>query len=200
MGPKKTILKAAALYVLGAIPACAADASGNFAIRGVGAQSCGAVVAAIKEADDATRANIVQTLSVWLGGYMTYANRTIEGRFDATPFVSDVDMLAIVVDRCEAVPDAQFETAVQEIVSILAPFGPAEISEVAPLDGSVALRVSTVVALQEALIDLGLLKGKADGTMGPMTRAAIARFNSDRGLGSGDAISIETILKVFGEG
>lgn len=193
------MLLAASLAALSHSQAAAADAEGNFAIRGIGAQSCGAVVEAINGAGDEARAEIVLALSTWLGGYLTHANRVIAERFDAVPFVSDVDMLAIVVDRCEAAPEALFETAAQDILAVLAPVGVGAMSEVAEVDDSVVLRVSTVQALQQALIDRGFLEGAADGVVGPMTRSAVQRFNADQGIDAGNTITIETVLRAFAE-
>lgn len=192
-------LIAASLAALSQAAVHAADADGNFAIRGVGSQSCGAVVEALTRADDQQRGEIVMTLSIWMGGYLTHANRVIADRFDAVPFVSDVDMLAIVVDRCEAAPEALFETAAHDILALLAPVGVPGMSEVAQLADSVALRSSTVRALQQALIDRGFLEGDADGLVGPMTRAAVQRFNAAQGIEAGPTITIETVLRAFSE-
>lgn len=195
----KTMLMAASLAGLSHAPAYAADDEGNFAVRGIGAQNCGAVVDAINSADAAARGSLVRALSTWLGGYLTYANRVIEGRFDAVPFVADVDVLAVVVDRCEDVPDATFETAASDILSALAPAGTKSIASVADLESSVALREPTVVALQQALIDQGYLDGNADGKVGSRTREAVESFNSDNAIDGGSAITIETVLRAFDE-
>lgn len=194
-----TTLLAAAVAAVAVSGAQAADADGNFAIRGIGAQNCGALAEAIEAADETARAEIVAAHATWLGGYLTQANRLVEGRFDTVPFVSDVDMLAIVVDRCEAAPDATVETAAAEILAILLPFGTAELAPLADLEDSVALRRPTVVALQQALIDRGYLDDTADGVVGPRTRAAVEQFNADQGIGGGSAISIETILRAFAD-
>ena len=195
----KSMLLAAGLAAFVNSPATAADDDGNFAIRGIGGQSCGAIVDAITEADAAARDNLVMTLSTWLGGYLTYANRVVDGRFDAVPFVSDIDVLAVVVDRCEAARDAAFETAASDILVALAPVGTASRAPVSDLESSVALREPTVVALQQALIDRDYMDGDADGVVGPMTRAAVESFNSDNQIEGGNAITIETVLRAFAE-
>lgn len=195
----KTMLLAAGLAALLTSPALAADADGNFAIRGIGGQSCGAIVDAITKDDVATRDTVIMTLSTWLGGYLTYANRVVAERFDVVPFVSDIDVLALVVDRCEAARDAAFETAASDIIGALAPVGVASRAPIADLESSVTLREPTVAALQQALINRGFLNGDADGVVGPMTRAAVERFNSDKGIEGGDAITIETVLRAFAE-
>lgn len=197
MRDARSTLLAAAVAAFAVSGAKAADEDGNFAIRGIGAQQCGALVQAIESADQAARAEIVEAHATWLGGYLTQANRLVDGRFDTVPFASDIDMLAIVVDRCEATPDITVETAAAEILSILLPFGTAELASMAELEDSVALRRPTVLALQQALIDRGYLPGSADGLIGPRTRAAIEQFNADQGIGGGSAISIDTILRAF---
>jgi len=193
------MLLAAGLAAFFNSPATAADDDGNFAIRGIGGQSCGAIVDAITEADAAARDNLVMTLSTWLGGYLTYANRVVDGRFDVVPFVSDTDVLAVVVDRCETAPESAFETAASDVLGALAPVGTASRAPVSDLESSVALREPTVVALQQALIDRDYMDGDADGVVGPMTRAAVESFNSDNQIEGGNAITIETVLRAFAE-
>lgn len=196
----KTLFAGAALSLctLQATTAMAADASGNFAVRSFGGQTCSAVVSAINDSEGEARADIVSALSIWLGGYLSHANRTAEQQFDVSPFVADQDVLAIVVDRCEKAPDALFETAAHEIMVTLSAFGPKEMSPLADLQNAVALRVDTVVALQSSLIALGHLEGKADGVAGPATVAAVGKFNADAKIAGGDAITIETVLRLLG--
>lgn len=197
----KTMLLAAGFAaIFTTTPTLAADEEGNFAIRGIGGQNCGAIADAITEADEAERDNLVIALSTWLGGYLTHANRAVDGRFDVVPFVSDVDVLAVVVDRCEAARDANFETAAAEILGALTPVGTPSRAPVADLgDNSVALRTPTVVALQQALIDRGYLDGTADGVVGAMTRDAVAEFNADTGIDGGSTITIDTVLRAFAQ-
>lgn len=193
MHSKSALALAVYMSVTAVTPLAAADTEGLFSIRGVGGQPCGAVVAAINDADEADRPAIVAELATWLGGYLTLANRTIEGRFEVTPFVSDVDMLAIVVDHCEKEPELVFEAAAFYILTILLPYGPRDFSEVAALEDSVALRVSTVSTLREALMEKGYLEQSLDGSL----RGAIQQFNADHGIEEADALGIETVLRIL---
>jgi hypothetical protein len=195
-----TLAAAATLIAWLPAHAPAADSAGNFAVRGLGAQSCASVTAALAQPDEAARVALIRTLSAWVGGYLTHANRVTGSRFDAVPFVSDVDVLSIVVHRCEASPDALFETAAQEILAILAPFGTESMAPVADVEQSVALRLPTVGVLQQALIDRGLLAGKPDGVVGNATRAAIARFNAEQKTGEGSTVTVETVLRLLSGG
>lgn len=171
----------------------AADTDGLFAIRGIGGQPCSAITAAINDADEADRPGIIAELATWLGGYLTFANRTTDGKFEVTPFVSDVDMLAIVVDRCEKEPELTFETAAFDILAVLSPFGPGDFSEVVVAEGSVALRISTLSALREALVLKGYLEPSLDGSL----QEAIRQFNSDLKIDQPELIGIETILRIL---
>jgi hypothetical protein len=193
MHSKPAIALAACLSVATVTPLPAADTEGLFAIRGVGGQPCSAVVAAIDEATEADRPAIVAELATWLGGYLTLANRTIEGRFEVTPFVSDVDMLAIVVDRCEKEPELVFETAAFDIMTILSPYGPRDFSEVAVFEGSVLLRASTVSLLREVLTDKGYLEQSLDGSL----MDALLAFNADQNIEATNILGIETVLRIF---
>jgi peptidoglycan hydrolase-like protein with peptidoglycan-binding domain len=58
----------------------------------------------------------------------------------------------------------------------------------APLSGS------EILSLQEALARMGVDPGARDGQLGPATRAAVTRFQRDRGLGVCGCVSYETVL------
>jgi hypothetical protein len=190
---KNTLILAVGVFALGASVLQAADADGRFAVRGIGSDSCNAVTTAIEAADAAGRAEIVTGLSTWLGGYLTFANRVIEGRFDATPLVSDIDMLAVVVDRCEREPDLSFEAAAFEILSALSPYGSKSLSEVVIQEDSVTIRQSTLVALRDALSRSGYLEQRRDDAL----FEAVERFNADQGIDAGAQIAIETVLRAI---
>lgn len=171
----------------------AADNTGLFAIRGNGVVMCGDLVNAINEADDPGRAEIVRDFASWLGGYLTFANRTVGERFDVTPLVADIDMLAVVVDRCEKEPSLLFETASFEIFSVLLPFGTSSFSEVSALDSGLPVREETVSMLRQVLVENGYILDDAANTL----QNALEQFNADQGIASGNALSIETVLKLL---
>lgn len=189
----KTLLLAAGLFCLGLGPTRAADSEGRFAIRGIGGESCSAITSAIDAADEAGRAEIIAALSTWLGGYLTFANRTIDGRFDATPLVSDIDMLAVVVDRCEKEPGLLFETAAFDILDALAPYGPEELSQIVALESGILLREPTIRRLRDVLTRAGYLAQVSNDEL----TDAVARFNADQGIEDEAAIVIETLLRAL---
>lgn len=51
--------------------------------------------------------------------------------------------------------------------------------------------------IQQRLIELGYLKGKADGAFGKGSRAALAKFRDDSGLGVDGAWDMETQQELF---
>jgi hypothetical protein len=187
----KPFLLACGFFSLGHAPLQAADSEGRFAIRGIGGESCSAVTAAIDAADEAGRIEIIGALSTWLGGYLTFANRMIDGRFDATPLASDIDMLAVVVDRCEKEPDLQFEAAAFDILGVLVPYGVETLSQLVELEDAIALRKATLEALRESMLLGGYIEQGTDEEF----LAAIARFNADQGIEGAEGIVIETILR-----
>ena len=90
------------------------------------------------------------------------------------------------LDRAQRIGDAEFK----QIVEALQPSKPtAALPDPAPSTPAKAepsswpgAAADQVRAVQQALVDLDLLRAKPDGVMGPMTRAAIKAFEKNAGL------------------
>ena len=62
----------------------------------------------------------------------------------------------------------------------------------------VGSRGEDVRTLQQKLIELGYLKGKADGIYGPLTRDAVIRFQKAKGLAADGIAGPQTLNALYG--
>ncbi len=195
----KIMLRATlALGLVVSVPAMAADADGRFALRSLATLSCGQVVDAIERSEGEDLQTLVSQLSIWLGGYLTHANRVTPDVFDIVPFGAERDVLAVIVNRCEQLPpETNFEAAAASVVSVLSSLAVPQESPLRNLEGILPLRESTIVRVQERLIALGHLEGAADGVVGPMTRAAIVAFQEARGAQNTGFLDIDGFLALM---
>lgn len=179
-------------------PAFAADEDGRFALRSLATLSCGQVVGAIEQSEGEDLQTLVSQLSIWLGGYLTHANRVTPDVFDIVPFAAERDVLAVIVNRCEQLaPETNFEAAAANVVSVLSSLAVPRESPLRNFEGMLPLRESMVVRVQERLIALGHLEGAADGVVGPMTRSAVVAFQEARGAQNTDFLDIDGFLALM---
>lgn len=181
-------------------PVLAADPEGRFALRSLATLTCGEVVDAIERSEGEDLQNLVSQLSIWLGGYLTNLNRTTPDIFDIVPFAADRDVLAIIVNRCEQLPaEVNFEAVTADVVALLSVFAVPSESPIRLFDGTIPLRESVIVRVQERLIELGHLVGPADGIVGPRTRTAISAFQTERESVSAEVLDIDGLLGLLME-
>jgi peptidoglycan hydrolase-like protein with peptidoglycan-binding domain len=67
---------------------------------------------------------------------------------------------------------------------------------VKPVPKKVKVDKSTVEAAQKALADRGYQTGPVDGIVGPQTRAATSKFQSDQGLKQTGSLNADTLAKL----
>jgi len=181
-----------------ASPGLAADADGRFALRSLATLSCGQVVGAIEQSEGEELQTLVSQLSIWLGGYLTHANRVTPEVFDIVPFAAERDVLAVVVNRCEQLPaDTNFEAATASVVAILSEFAIPRESPLRSVQGIIPLRESMIVRVQERLIAMGHLAGTPDGVVGPATLNAIRAFQQSRGAADLVGLDIDALLALL---
>lgn len=192
------IVVAAAFAALTASPALTATGEGTFAVRGLGASSCGEVVAALTGPDTAVTAT---QMASWIAGYLTHANRSTDEHFDVMPIQDIYGISTIIARICENHTDSLLEEVAASVLDLMAPFAQTESSDLIDIevDGqTVRLRQSAMAMVQQRLIDRGALpEGSADGLYGRNTRSAIGAFQAASNLpetGLPDSMTVFLLL------
>ena len=159
----------------------AADAQSRFQAYGLGRVSC----KTFTDLCEAKKEECKLT-GTWLEGYLSGFNALSEDTFDILPWQPPEALAEFTFNVCKQNPKAPMLEVVNELVrTLLVPNRvKAAADRVSIGDGkqSVALYRETVRAMQERLIELGFLKGKADGVFGPGTEAAIETFQQAASL------------------
>jgi hypothetical protein len=175
----KSILAGCAAIALTAIPfaAFAADGQGNFAVRGVGAQTCQALNASLAKKDP----NTGLVLESWVGGYLSSMNRLQGDTFDASPILANAVIAQMVVNVCQRAPTSTVETVTFDIFRAMAPSRVRNVStnvEAKVGTATVVLRKETLIAIQTELQRQGLSKEAPTGLFTPATEAALKSFQA----------------------
>ena len=119
----------AAPLLLGAAQTFAADADGQFAIKGGGLQSCGAFAEAFKSKSDD-----LKLYGGWIEGYLTGQNQRLENTYDVTPWQTTTTMLGAMNSVCQNQPeDTRFIDAFDLLVRTFIPSRLAKASSPVPL-------------------------------------------------------------------
>lgn len=197
---KTLAIRSAALTLAVALasPATAADTDGRFALRSLATLTCGQVVDAINARNGDELQALVDQLSLWLGGYLTHANRVTPETFDIVPFVAERDILAVIVNRCQSSqPETNFEAVTSSVVTALSSFAVKSESPVRTGEMMIPLRETVVMLAQEKLISLGHLKDKPDGVYGKNTENAVREFQTSMTLAASGKLDIDTVLALL---
>lgn len=185
---------AAGLTLAGA--AEAADADGNYAVRGAGTQSCEAFAGAVDG-----RTPEIAVHMAWMEGYLSAHNRMADGTFDASPFVSPGEVVALVRNICRANPEIRVETALARLINMLEPHRVQRESEILTLaadDQRVLIRSATLRRVQEKLREKGLYTLAPDGIFGPGTRRAVQQFQERESLPNRTGLpDADTLIRLF---
>lgn len=177
--------------------ASAATTEGLFAARGIGAQTCEAIADPDEDQRDAT----IASLSVWISGYVSHANRATPDRFDVSPIVDNRVLAAMVTQFCAQNPNELIETVFASVLDMTALGGQSSASELIQLSNgeiSTTLRANAMVNVQQALADLDLVsQSDVDGAYGPKTRDALSAFQEQRSLQVTGLPDPVTLLNLF---
>jgi hypothetical protein len=188
---------AASLLVAAQAPAQAADAKGNFALRGVGSQACKDMLGELEK----TPAMAPITAS-WLLGYMSATNRYEPNTFDISPVTDPQAMFNIVVALCKAHPDARVQGVANDTLAAL---GKARVKADSPIvdtksgKATAQIRQETLLLVQQKLNERGLLKAKPDGSYGPQTEAALKSFQAAEKLPVTGVPDAPTVIRLLVE-
>lgn len=175
--------------------AWSADATGNFAVRGVGSAPCAQFVAAIDGNSPDTRIFVA-----WMEGAVSAANRLTSGVFDHVPFSAPGAMAALVLRQCREQPNAGYDAAVRAVMDRLRPFRVSTNSpwvEMTVGTNRVSLRAETLAAVQARLLALGLQTAPPDGRFSVATREALKRFQMMRRLPQTELPDPDTLVALL---
>lgn len=185
----------AAGLVLLTVGAQAADEKGRFKIEGAGALRCDAYTKIRQEHGD----NYKLVLS-WMDGYLTAANELSPDTFDVLPW-QQPELVGILIDGfCQQNKEANLVAAVGQLVKALMPQRTKSMPEITTAEAGgrkVPLYKDVMRQVQERLIKAGHLKGKADGSYGPGTRAALESFQKANNIEATGLPDQRTLAFIF---
>ncbi|MCP9482663.1 peptidoglycan-binding protein [Shimia sp. CNT1-13L.2] len=194
----KTVLATTLSIALGMASqaANAGNQDGQFVIRGIGAQKC-----SFLNEDFPENKTKQLELSNWVGGYVTYANKTQNGVFDHLPFQNTEQFSRLVAAICRTQAEAQVQSVMDSLITHFEPYHSAEkgsFEVVKSATHQVALRRETVMSVQALLASRGYLtKDDVDGAFGPKSSKAVADFQKAAGIketGVPDTVTLYRLL------
>lgn len=188
---------ALALTLFSAGSAVARDKESAFAVKGVGNETCAALLQAFKEKKPGVEAYIN-----WLEGYLTGLNDALPQTYDTAPWQSPVILFELSARFCDRNPDERLIAAAKAVEQVIRPFRLAQRSPLVEIkvgDRSMRHYKDTLRRAQELLIEAGLLSGKADGAWGPKTQQAFEAYQERSGLKKTGLPDQETLFKLFFE-
>ncbi|MEK0082800.1 peptidoglycan-binding domain-containing protein [Benzoatithermus flavus] len=189
------ILWLAAALALVSASAEAADGQGRYAAHGLGRTPCKHFVEVCEKGSDECKLT-----GTWIAGYLTAFNALNKDTFDILPWQPPELVAQGAFNLCKANPDAALVEAVTQVVRVLYPQrvqGASERVKIGDGKDTVYLYKDTIKDVQEQLIKTGHLKGKADGSYGPGTKAAIEAFQQDKGLPTTGVPDQRTLVALF---
>ncbi len=173
------------------------DGRGNFAVHGLGAQTCQVFLEELK-ADKTTPA----LAESWLMGYVTAVNRIDAETYDALPVLDSNLLLTIVTNICQTNHDTLVEAIASDVLKTLSVARSKRESPIldATNDGrSVHIRVDTLMDVQKRLAQMDYLKTRADGVYDENTMAAISQFQREEKLSVTGIPDAPTIIRLLVE-
>lgn len=188
---------ALALWVLAVEPAGARDKDGAFAVKGVGNETCAALLEAFKDKKPGVEAYVN-----WLEGFLTGLNDATPSTYDTAPWQSPIILFELTARFCDQNREARLIQAAKAVEQVIRPFRLAQRSPVVDIKvGERTMRhyQDTIRRAQEILIKAGLLTGKADGAWGPRTQQAFEAYQERSGLKRTGVPDQETLFKLFFE-
>jgi hypothetical protein len=155
--------------------AVAADPRGDFAVRGIGLETCGAYAE-----QRAEQPALRMAARSWLNGYLTAYNQFVLDTYDVTAGKSLEELETGLEGYCQANPEHTISFAAIAVASSL---DPARIrANPDKTSGRPKVASDTLRRIQQALKTRGHYKGAVDGVDGPGTRASLESFQRTEGL------------------
>lgn len=185
-----------ALAILTSVAAEAADSQNRFQPYGLGRAPC----KRFTEICEAKQEDCKQT-GPWIDGYVTAYNSLDKGTFDMFAWQTPELFAQMVFNVCKQHPEAAVVQVVNELMRVaIAPDKVSTAGERVKIgDGTdaVFLYREGIKDVQQRLIDLGFLKGKADGAFGPGTQSALQDFQKKLGLDPSGLPNDMTLMGLF---
>jgi len=176
--------------------AWAADADGNFVIKGAGTVSCEVFTAA-----RAARDERFTSIAGWLDGYLTGVNELREKTVDLAPWQHTELLLSALDSWCRKRPNDTVHTASFRLVESLLATRLAERSTLVAIENDdavpVHLHAAVIERIQQRLTQRGLFAGAASGQFDDATREALRQFQRQRKLpvtGMPDQVTLANLL------
>lgn len=188
---------ALALSLLATSPLQARDKDGSFAVKGLGNETCGALMQAFKDKKPGVEAYIN-----WLEGYITGLNDATAQTYDLAPWQSPVVLFELTARYCSQNEGHRLIQAAKAIEEVIRPFKLAQRSPVVEIkagERTMKHYQETIRRAQDILIKQGLLTGRADGSWGPKTQQAFEAYQERSGLKKTGLPDQETLFKLFFE-
>ncbi len=175
------IYAAIALLLLMPTQAFAADANGQFSVRGLGGTKCSELIKVVGEQDN----DGLRLYSAWFAGYATASHRFMDNIFEVYPTTRASDIVGLVAVVCQTQPESLVETASKRVIDTLSPMHQANETPLVRFtngEGSVSVRQGASQQLAVVLAQKGLYSGDTSGEPNPEFRRAIASFQTREGL------------------
>ena len=170
------------LALAAALPgsALAADAEGQFALRGAALVPC-----SLYAQEHEARGDVYKIVASWVDGYVTGINQYLDDNYDLLPFETTELILEIVDRHCQTHPNDPVFGVVNGLFEKLKKQRLAHRSEkitVAKGGFQDRLYVELVKRVQSRLSKAGLYKGTVDGSFNEETSHAIAAYQESIGF------------------
>ena len=152
----------------------AADARGQYGVRGAALVSC-----AIYERERAARSDIYNMIGSWMDGYITGINQHADDTYDIASFESTELLAALVSEHCKKHPETPVFAVLKSLVAQFAKNrlrAPSKKVEIAVGDRKVPLYEEVVRRVQEKLAEAGYYRGEIDGTYSVQIQEAMQAY------------------------
>lgn len=180
-------------------PAKAADDLGNFAIKGGGQQTCGALLKAYE-----TKSTDLGLYAGWVDGYLTGINQFTPQTYDMAAWQSSDTLLAMTQAVCKQLPaEKRVIDAFIEVVRAI------QSGRIAKMDTLIALMhegkgtatyASVIIQMKARLLDQGFDPGSSDDSFDALTAKALTEFQKAKGLAQSGLPDQQTLYVLFRQG
>jgi hypothetical protein len=183
------------LSTLVPIASRAEDTNAQFAVKGVGAASCGDFLEASRQGTDN-----YYVYAGWIEGYISALNQTLKETYDLSPWQS-TDLLATLVGRhCGTKTNLSFFRAVADVVADLK-FQRLQhrstLVEIHIGQQRIHLYADTIKSIQERLKALGFYSGTSGRSYDMPTQEAMAAYQKTKKLAETGFPDQITLLRLF---